>query len=77
MHDLEDGMVDVRSKRCLHDSCTKLPKFNFEGSRTSTYCRQHAEDSMVDVNNKRCSYNSCTRRPSFNTQDRRTPVFCK
>ena len=52
----EDGMLDVRSKRCSYKSCTTWPSFNVKGSKTGAYCRQHAEDGMVDVSNKRCSY---------------------
>ena len=70
-------MVDVLSKRCLHDFCTKIPSFNVEGSRTSAYCKQHAEDGMVDITSKRCLHDSCTRRPTFNVKGRKTAAFCR
>ncbi|CAN0509465.1 unnamed protein product, partial [Scytosiphon promiscuus] len=50
----EDGMVNVRNKKCLHTSCTKRPLYNFEGNRGGVYCKQHAEDGMVNVAFKVC-----------------------
>ena len=41
-------MVNICSRRCLHDSCTKQPNFNFEGNKP-THCKQHAKDGMVYV----------------------------
>ena len=73
----DDGMVDVCKKRCSHDSCTKVPTFNFQGSRTSAYCKQHAEDGMVDITNKHCSHDLCTRRPSFDVEGSKTATYCK
>ncbi|CAN0526292.1 unnamed protein product, partial [Laminaria digitata] len=35
----EDGPVNVRHRRCLHDSCTRLPSFNFLGSKRPVYCK--------------------------------------
>ncbi|CAM9576052.1 unnamed protein product, partial [Laminaria digitata] len=54
----DDGMVDVINKRCLHESCTTRPAYNFEGSRTAAYCKQHADNGMVNVRNKRCLHES-------------------
>ena len=42
-------MVHVPARRCSHDSCTKRPSFNVEGSKTAVYCKQHAEDGMVNI----------------------------
>ena len=47
-HD-ESGMINIRSKRCLHDSCSTLPSFSVEGSKTPVYCKQHAEVGMVNI----------------------------
>ena len=52
-------MVNVRTKECLYNSCTKLPSFNFKG-RTPAYCKQHAEDGMVNTRSKRSSKASRT-----------------
>ena len=57
----KDGMVDVRSRHCLHDSCKTFPSFNVEGSKTAIYCKRHAEVGMVNIHTKRCSHDGCTR----------------
>ena len=41
-------MVNVSSKRCLHDSCMKRPTFNGNGSKSALYCRSHAGDCVVN-----------------------------
>ena len=66
-------MVNVRKKRCSHDSCTKNPYFNVEGER-AVYCRQHAEDDMVDIRTKSCLHDSCTRRSYFDVEGNKTGV---
>ena len=70
-------MVDVVSKLCAQDGCTKRPNFNFEGSKTALYCKQHAEDGMVDVRNRRCLHGSCRSRPTFNAEGSKTAIYCK
>ncbi|CAN0441221.1 unnamed protein product [Laminaria digitata] len=70
-------MVDVCSKRCFNDSCTRHPSFNVEGSKTSAYCKQHADDGMLNVYNKRCLHDSCTRHQSFNVEGSKTSAYCK
>ena len=55
----EDGMVDVRRKLCSITSCTNMPSFNFEDSKTAAYCTQHAANGMVDVRRKRYTNDSC------------------
>ncbi|CAM9987660.1 unnamed protein product, partial [Laminaria digitata] len=49
-------MVYIRatSRRCSHDSCPRRPSFNFKGSKSAMYCKEHAEDGMVDIVTKRC-----------------------
>ena len=27
----EDGMVDVKNKRCIHEGCRTIPAFNIDG----------------------------------------------
>lgn len=70
-------MVDVRSRRCAHDSCTKQSNFNVEGSATARYCKAHAEEGMVNVCARRCLYDSCMRRPTLNHKGTSTAALCK
>ena len=73
----QDDMVNVYSKRCLHDSCIKCPSFNIRGSKTAVYCKQHAQDGMVNVCSKRCLHDSCMKRPTFNVKGSKTALYCR
>ena len=72
-------MVDVRNKRCLHESCMKRPRFKVEGSEMAMYCKQHAGNvgGLVDVFSKRCLYDSCTKSSVFNFEGRTPAMYCK
>ena len=70
-------MVDVRSRRCAHDSCFKRPRFNIKGIKKPAYCKNHAEDSMVNVYGRRCSYFSCTKPPRYNVKGSMMATHCK
>jgi hypothetical protein len=52
-------MVDVVSKRCREEECTKQPLFNNEGQK-AMYCSAHKKDGMVDVVSKRCKSEWCS-----------------
>ena len=70
-------MVDVRSRRCTVDLCTKRPRFNVEGSKTAVYCKQHAQGGMVNVHVKHCLRDSCSRGASYNIEGSTTAAYCK
>ena len=69
--------MDVRSRRCSYDSCTKQSNFNVEGSTTAVYCKAHAEEGMVNVCARRCLYDSCMKRPTLNYEGSTTAALCK
>ena len=69
-------MQDVRNKLCSHESCTRYPGFNVEGSKRGAYCRRHALDGMVDVISQRCSHDTCTRGPYFNVEGSKKGAYC-
>ena len=69
-------MVNVRRGSCLQASCSRIPSFNVEGTKTPMYCKQHAEDGMVDILGRRCSRGSCTRVPSFNVKGSKKASYC-
>ena len=75
-HHAKNGMVNIRSRRCSHESCM-TPSFNIKGSKTAVYCKQHIEEGMVNIISKRCSHDSCSRQPSFNVEGSKTIVRCK
>jgi hypothetical protein len=69
-------MVDVKSKRCKADGCTKGPAFNFEGETTGLYCATHKLFNMVDIKHKRCKADGCTKGPAFNFEGETTGLYC-
>lgn len=73
----DDGMIDVRNKRCARAFCTNRPYCNVEGSKKAAYCRQHVEGHMVNVSSRRCSYGSCRKQTSFNDDGSKTATRCK
>ena len=56
----KEGMVDVKSKTCIHEGCRKRPTFNTEGEANALYCATHKKEGMVDVKNKTCYNNWCS-----------------
>jgi len=54
----EEGMVDVKHKRCEGKNadgtpCTTQPAFDIEGGK-GRFCKEHKEEGMVDVKHKSC-----------------------
>ena len=71
----KDGMVDVKSKRCAHPSCTKHARYGVEGTNARVFWSQHAREGMVDITSKRCAHPSCTKRRSYGVEGTNA-VFC-
>ena len=69
-------MIDVKSKRCIEDNCTKIPIYNKQGETQALYCLKHKEDEMIDVKNKRCIKDNCTKRPTYNKQGETKALYC-
>ena len=63
-------MVDVVSKRCSHDACTRIPTFNAEGCKTPKCCKQHAKKGMVNVLKRQPSNEPSSKRPRSNLERR-------
>lgn len=71
----EERMVNVHSKSCSNESCTRRATYNVDGIKTPAYCKQHANDSMVNVRNKRCLHESCIKQSYYNAST--TTAYCK
>ena len=71
----EEGMGDVRSKRCQHKGCLTHPNFNYEGETTPKYCAEHKEEGMINVKHKNCQHERCKTRPSFGYKGLK-PKYC-
>ena len=69
-------MVDVRSKRCAHNGCTKYPSYGETGTKRAEYCLQHALDGMIDVVSKRCAHNGCIKQPSYGVAGYGNSKYC-
>ena len=70
-------MVNVRSPRCLDDSCSKQPSYNFEGCKPAACCKDHAEDDMVNVRGSRFSHASCKKEPKYNFEGSKPATYCE
>ncbi|CAM9293047.1 unnamed protein product [Sphacelaria rigidula] len=58
-------MVDVKSKKCGDEGCSKRPSFGVVGSKKAEFCSKHAMAGMVDVRVGKCGYGGCSKHPSF------------
>lgn len=70
-------MVDVSTKQCSIDSCTKRPSFNRVGSMTAVYCKYHADEGMVNVWSNRRSHQSCGKRTLLNVAGTKETLYLK
>lgn len=69
-------MVQVFSRFCFQDLCTRRPIFKVEGGERATHCRQHAADDMVSVGFGRCIRKLCPDRPSWGVLSDGAPTAC-
>jgi hypothetical protein len=69
-------MVNVISKRCIHENCNKRPTFNNFGKTTAEYCFSHKLENMVDVINKKCIHENCNKQPAFNNYGETIAEYC-
>jgi hypothetical protein len=68
-------MINVVSKTCTIDTCTKTPRYNLPSLRSGLYCKQHHLEDMIDVISKKCYYDKCTELSIFGFKDKR-PYAC-
>lgn len=69
-------MINVISKRCDFQGCSKHPSYGVAGSKKAEFCVAHAQEGMVDVCSKRCGHPGCTKRSSYGTPGSKKPQFC-
>ena len=71
-------MVDVQSKKCHHDKCTKRPNFNTPDQKTSLYCAEHKLKGMISVINKNCQHNKkCKNDAIYGKSEFHRAQFCE
>lgn len=49
----EDGMVNIKNRRCNQLGCTKLPSDDVARTMMAVFCNGYAKDGMVNIRNKR------------------------
>ena len=69
-------MIDVKSKRCIHEDCIKIPTFNFSTETKGLYCFEHKKENMIDVKSKRCIHEGCIKIPTFNFPTETKGLYC-
>lgn len=74
---IEDGMVDVRHKHCMHPGCPKQATCNVPGAGGGMFCGQHKLDGMVNVVLKRCAQDGCETFPSFGHPGQPGVQYCR
>ena len=72
----KEGMVNVKSKTCLHEGCKIRPVFNVEGQTKALYCFTHKKEGMVDVKHETCLHEGCKIRPTFNIEGETKGLYC-
>ena len=55
----KENMIDVISKRCETQNCSKLPCFGFVGEKVK-FCKEHKLENMINIKNK-CLNKECTK----------------
>ena len=72
----EDGMIDVKHKKCLYENCNIRPNYNYENEKTGVYCSEHKLKDMIDVINKLCIFEGCKSRPHYNYENNTSVLYC-
>ena len=71
-----NGMINVKSRKCKTEGCSKWPSLGKAGSKTAEYCSQHAPDGMVNVKSLKCKTEGCSKGPSFRVAGSKTAEYC-
>jgi len=71
----EQGMINVKDKRCHTEGCSQRPSFNILGEKP-LYCGNHRLPDMVNVMTKFCEHDGCLVTPVYNLPDKKSGKFC-
>ena len=72
----EDGMIDVKHKKCLYENCNIRPNYNYKDEIKAIYCKIHKLDDMINIISKTCIYESCRKQPNYNYENEKTTIYC-
>jgi len=45
--------MNVITKKCLEDGCSKIPSYNYANETKGIYCATHKEENMVNIRSKK------------------------
>lgn len=74
---IHEGMINIKSKKCLHLGCRKRASFNFPDEKSAIRCKDHILEGMMDVRSIKCIYETCIKRASFNLLGEKRPLYCR
>ena len=69
-------MIDIISKQCQNEGCTKQPSYNYDGQIKPLYCNQHKLPNMIDIKSKKCKNKGCIKQPYYNYDGQTKPLYC-
>ena len=69
-------MINVNSKRCIENNCSKQPNFNYLSEKTGLYCSEHKKENMINVITKRCIEINCNKHPCCNYPSEKNALYC-
>jgi len=62
--------------RCLQDTCTTQPHFNYQCQTKPLYCAKHKIDGMINIVHKLCLHDGCATQPKYNYQGQTKRLYC-
>jgi hypothetical protein len=69
-------MIDIHSKKCIHEGCKTRGHFNKEGETSGLYCSKHKLEGMIDIKSKKCIHEGCRTQPHFNKEGETSGLYC-
>ena len=69
-------MVNVVSRRCIAQGCSKQPKYGLAGSKKGEYCAEHALKGMVNIYSNKCADNRCFKRSHYGVAGSKKAQYC-
>jgi hypothetical protein len=62
---MKEGMIHLRTRKCLEPGCNTRAVFNVVGSDKGKFCAKHRQSEMIDIQTKLCKYTGCQKKALF------------
>jgi hypothetical protein len=69
-------MINVISKRCIYEGCTKHPSFGMKDTNKKLYCKDHKTNDMIHIGKKKCIVQGCILNAYYNYKNNRKTLYC-